>query len=77
MLTVPRLRQPDGRAFLVGIGLWALVRAVIAFTWRDPSSLGPFRTEQLIDLGIVLGCVVGIVILVRREPPASEVAATG
>ena len=38
---------------------------------------GPFRMEQLIDLGILVGCIVGIVMLVLRERPASQVAATG
>ena len=77
VLAVPGLRRPDGRAFLAGVGLWALIRTIIAFTWRDPVVAGPFRTEQLIDLAIALGCVVGIVLLVLRERPASQVAATG
>ena len=77
VLAVPGLRRPDGRAFLAGVGLWALIRMIIAFTWRDPVVAGPFRTEQLIDLAIALGCVVGIVLLVLRERPASQVAATG
>lgn len=77
VLTVPGLRRPDGRAFLAGVGLWALARMFVASTWRDPVVAGPFRTEQLIDLAIVVGCLVGIVILVLRERPASQVATTG
>jgi len=77
VLTVPGLRRPDGRSFLVGVGLWALIRAIVASTWRDPVVAGPFRMEQLIDLGILVGCIVGIVRLVLRERPASQVAATG
>ena len=77
VLAVPGFRRPDGRAFLMCVALWAFARAIVVSTWRDPLALGPFRTEQLIDVGIFVGCVIGIVILVRRERPASEVAATG
>jgi phosphatidylglycerol---prolipoprotein diacylglyceryl transferase len=77
VLAVPGLRRPDGRAFLVAVGLWALVRTIVASTWRDPVTFGPFRTEQVICLLIAAGCVAGIVLLIRRERPASSVAATG
>jgi phosphatidylglycerol:prolipoprotein diacylglycerol transferase len=77
VLAVPGLRRPDGRVFLVGVGLWALARLIVSSTWRDPVVAGPFRAEQLIDLGIVVGCVVGVVILVIRERPSSQVAVTG
>ena len=33
------------------IGLWAIARFFVTFTWRDPSVFGPFRMEQLLDLG--------------------------
>jgi prolipoprotein diacylglyceryltransferase len=77
VLAVPGFRRPDGRSFLVGIGLWAFARMIVVSTWRDPSVIGPLRAEQLIDLGILAGCIVGIALLVRRERPISEVAATG
>ena len=77
VLAVPGLRRPDGRAFLAGVGLWALVRLIVASTWRDPAVVGPLRAEQLIDLAIVVGCLAGVIILIRRERPASDVAATG
>jgi prolipoprotein diacylglyceryltransferase len=77
VLAVPGLRRPDGRSFLVGIGLWALARTIVASTWRDPLVAGPFRMEQLIDLGIFLACVIGIVLLVLRERPTSQLATTG
>jgi phosphatidylglycerol:prolipoprotein diacylglycerol transferase len=76
-LAVPSLRRPDGRAFLAGVGLWALARVIVASTWRDPVVAGPFRMEQLIDTGILLGCLVGFSILVLMERRASRVAATG
>jgi phosphatidylglycerol---prolipoprotein diacylglyceryl transferase len=77
VLAVPGLRRPDGRAFLEAVGLWALLRAIVAGTWRDPVVLGPLRMEQVIDLAIVVGCVAGVIMLVLRERPAPQETATG
>jgi phosphatidylglycerol---prolipoprotein diacylglyceryl transferase len=77
VLAVPGLRRPDGRAFLEAVGLWALTRAIVASTWRDPVVAGPFRMEQVIDLVILAGCIAGIVVLVLRERPAPQETATG
>jgi phosphatidylglycerol---prolipoprotein diacylglyceryl transferase len=77
LLAVPALRRPDGRSFLVGIGLWAAVRAVVASTWRDPLVLGSLRLEQVLDVAILVGCVAGIVVLIARERPAAVPAPTG
>jgi phosphatidylglycerol---prolipoprotein diacylglyceryl transferase len=77
LLTVPAVRRPDGRAFLIALGLWAVGRAIVAASWRDPLVLGPFRAEQVIDVAIVAGSIVGIVALIRRERPPSAADATG
>jgi phosphatidylglycerol---prolipoprotein diacylglyceryl transferase len=77
LLAVPGIRRPDGRAYLLAVGLWAIGRAVVADTWRDPLIAGPFRAEQLIDVAIVVGCLFGIVMLIRRERPASGTGTTG
>jgi phosphatidylglycerol:prolipoprotein diacylglycerol transferase len=77
VLAVPGLRRPDGRAFLIGIGLWALVRAVVGSTWRDPVVVGTLRAGQLIAIGIVILSFVGLVVLLIRERPRSTPAATG
>jgi phosphatidylglycerol:prolipoprotein diacylglycerol transferase len=77
LLAVPGLRRPDGRAFLLALGLWAIGRAIVAGTWRDPVVAGPFRVEQIIDIGIVVGSLIGILVLIRRERPQSPVATTG
>jgi phosphatidylglycerol:prolipoprotein diacylglycerol transferase len=45
-------RRPDGRLFLAALAVWALVRAIVASTWRDAPVLGPLRAEQLIALGV-------------------------
>jgi prolipoprotein diacylglyceryltransferase len=77
VLALPGLRRPDGRAFLIAIGLWAVVRFLVALTWRDPMVVGPLRAEQVIDLAILAGCIAGVAILLRRELPASRAASTG
>jgi prolipoprotein diacylglyceryltransferase len=77
LLAVPAIRRPDGRACLVALSLWALGRAIVASTWRDPIVAGQFRAEQLIDLGIAVGSVAGIVLLILRERPPSPVTTTG
>jgi prolipoprotein diacylglyceryltransferase len=76
-LAVPGLRRPDGRAFLIAVGLWAVVRSVVATTWRDPVTLGPFRTEQVLMLLLAVACLIGFIGLIRREGPSSPALATG
>ena len=77
VLAVPGLRRPDGRAFLIAVGLWAVARSVVVTTWRDPVTVGPLRTEQVIALLIAIACLIGFVGLIRREGPASPALATG
>jgi prolipoprotein diacylglyceryltransferase len=48
----------NGLVFLVALGGWAVVRAVVAATWRDAPVIGPFLAEQLICFVIVAGCAV-------------------
>jgi len=65
------LRRADGRLFAVGLGLWALGRALVAATWRDDAVLGPLNAEQLICLGVAIvvgGAAVGATLVIRRRP---------
>lgn len=48
-------RGRNGGAFLFGLGLWAVARALVAMTWRDPEIVGPLRMDQVIS--IVIACV--------------------
>jgi phosphatidylglycerol:prolipoprotein diacylglycerol transferase len=77
ILAIPAARRPDGRSFLIGLGLWAAVRAIVASTWRDAPVAGSFRAEQLLDIAIIVACLVGLVVLIARERPTPEPAATG
>jgi phosphatidylglycerol:prolipoprotein diacylglycerol transferase len=66
------LIRPDGRAFAIGLALWSLARLVVASTWRDTTVAGPFRSEQLIDAGVFLGCLVVMAWLARRRDAPEE-----
>jgi phosphatidylglycerol:prolipoprotein diacylglycerol transferase len=74
-LAAGRFRRRDGSLFLAGLGLWALGRFVVAFTWRDPPVIGPLRADQVLSLVIVVGCVV-LVVAVGRLSNRAEGAAT-
>jgi prolipoprotein diacylglyceryltransferase len=43
--------------FLTALSLWAAARFAAAFTWRDAVVAGPFRAEQLVLIGLFVGCV--------------------
>ena len=66
---------PDGRVFLLAVGLWAIVRFAVAFTWRDPVVLGPLRAEQAIAAVIAAGCLVGLGLATRHARRAAAEAA--
>ena len=55
----------DGGAIFVAIGLWAIARFLVAFTWRDPAVFGPLRMEQLLDVGLI--AVAGLGLLERAR----------
>lgn len=61
------IARRDGAAMFAAIGLWAIARFVVAFTWRDPTALGPLRMEQLLDLGLL--AVAGLGLLERARAP--------
>lgn len=48
-------RGRNGGAFLFALGLWAVARAIVATTWRDPAVVGPLRMEQLISIALTAG----------------------
>ena len=74
----PGLRRPDGRLFLVALAAWAVVRALVAATWRDPLVLGPLRAEQVIDLvvaAVALGLCARLIALRGPEAPERRIDA--
>lgn len=63
LLMLGAFRGRDGRLFFVGIGAWALARALVATTWRDPLVFGGFDAGGLIAIGIALGCELALLVL--------------
>ncbi len=69
----------SGGLFFLGIGLWAIARALVATTWRDPATSGVLSTDQVICIAIavvafILLAVVSGVSLVRGRRAAPPVA---
>lgn len=78
LATVRPTRPRDGRLFVVGLGLWALARAIVAATWRDPLVIGPLRMEQVIDVVVGAGAASLVAWLTVRDrrggnDPAPEI----
>jgi phosphatidylglycerol:prolipoprotein diacylglycerol transferase len=51
-----------GGAFFLGLALWAIARALVAFTWRDPAVIGPFSTDQVLTIGVAIVALMLLVI---------------
>ena len=61
------IARRDGAALFAALGLWALARFAVAYTWRDPAVAGPLGMDQLLALGLVLLAALGL--LERRRAP--------
>lgn len=57
----------DGGAIFVALGLWAVARFLVAFTWRDPALVGPLRMEQVLALAVL--ALAGLGLLERSRAP--------
>jgi phosphatidylglycerol---prolipoprotein diacylglyceryl transferase len=60
-------RRQDGRLFFVAIGSWALARAAVSTTWRDPVVAAGLNAGGLIAIGIAIGCAIALVALTIRN----------
>jgi prolipoprotein diacylglyceryltransferase len=71
---VPSLRRADGRLFLLALAGWAIGRAIVASTWRDPEVVGQLRAEQAIDAVVAVGSIALALVLIgtHRGRPGEE-----
>lgn len=68
VLAAGGFQRRGSSAFLFGIALWALARAAVATTWRDPIVAGPLRMDQVLSLVIAAGALalIGLTVLATR-----------
>jgi prolipoprotein diacylglyceryltransferase len=45
----------DGRRLLWAVAAWAVVRAIVSTTWRDPAVVGPLPAGGVLALAIAIG----------------------
>ncbi len=67
LLAVGTFSRRSGAAFLLGIALWAIARAVVAATWRDPVVIGQLRMEQVVCLVIAAVALALVGVLGARD----------
>jgi phosphatidylglycerol:prolipoprotein diacylglycerol transferase len=67
-------RRWDGRLFFAALGCWALARAAIAVTWRDPAVAWGLTAGSLVAVAVALGSVAAFIILARRQRRVSAQA---
>jgi phosphatidylglycerol:prolipoprotein diacylglycerol transferase len=63
----------DGRSFVFAFSIWALARAAVASTWRDPGVAGALNAEQVLCVvaaALSLLLFVALSVWARRHPRA-------
>jgi prolipoprotein diacylglyceryltransferase len=76
LIALGAFRGRNGGAFLLGIGLWAIARALVASTWRDAQVIGPLNMDQVISIGIASVSLV-LMVLIGGVSTARGRRATG
>jgi phosphatidylglycerol:prolipoprotein diacylglycerol transferase len=61
------LEARDSRLFLIGLGGWAVIRAMASVTWRDPSGVAGLNVAGLIAVVIATGSALALVVVARRR----------
>lgn len=56
-----RLAPRNGAVLFLGLGLWAIARVVVGFTWRDDAAVGPLGMEQALAVGVLAVAGLGLV----------------
>jgi len=64
----------DGRILLLALALWALVRAAVTLSWRDPAVVWELNAGTLIALGVAVVFAVAWVAVVARGRRAAGAA---
>ncbi len=67
-LATDAIEGRDSRLFFAGLGAWAVARAAIGITWRDPAVAASLNMGSLIAIAVVLGCALAWLVVARRRP---------
>lgn len=70
-------RARDGSRLLVALAGWALARAAVSVTWRDPAIIGPLPVGGALAIAIAVGSLGALAVLTvwlprRRVPEAVD-----
>ncbi len=76
-LILGAFRGRDGRLFFVAIGCWALVRALVSTTWRDPAVVAGLSPGGVLSVAIALGCAVVFIVMTLRPGTAGSAVTDG
>lgn len=78
LLMLGAFPRRDGKVFFLAIGAWAIARAIVSTTWRDPLVTDRLNAGGLIAVGIASACVLALIVLfvrarlVGQDPDADE-----
>jgi phosphatidylglycerol---prolipoprotein diacylglyceryl transferase len=67
ILALGTFGRRDGSLFFTAIGLWAVARAVVSTTWRDPLVTGRLNAGGLVAVAIALACGIALLVLAARR----------
>jgi prolipoprotein diacylglyceryltransferase len=80
LLAAGAFRGRNGAAFLLGIALWAVGRAIVASTWRNLPAMGSLNMGQVLALAVAGGATIlllGVVLESARRRSVEGSAAAG
>ena len=67
ILMLGAFTRRDGRLFFLAVGSWAVARALVSTTWRDPVVAGGLTAGGLVALSIAIACALALVTLTVRD----------
>ena len=67
----------DGRLLVLAIGGWAVIRAVVSTTWRDPILAAGLNAAGLVAVAIAVGAGILFVVMSRRRSGAGATTNAG
>ena len=76
-MAVGVFRRRNGAAYFLAVGLWALARALVAATWRDPAVVWGLSAAQLLALGLAVACALVVIGLATAADAEDRTSGAG